>query len=71
MIDIQEHINQIRYTLNQCTEQANLVNDRLCTLDLETIQLNVEDLAAKMKVAQAEMTDVIAETTRYLKEDVE
>lgn len=62
-------MNEIRYLLYQCTDQADKVNDKLEHLDFETIQLNVEDLAAKMKVANAELSDIQAELTKYFAQE--
>jgi len=58
MINVQDHMNEIRYLLSQCTDQANAVDKQLKNLDMETIQLNVVDLTSKLAIAQLELKDL-------------
>ena len=51
-------MNEIRYLLSQCTDQANAVDKQLKNLDMETIQLNVVDLTSKLAIAQLELKDL-------------
>ena len=58
IIQMGDHMANIRYQLNGCIEQAERVNKLVEQLDLETIELNLRDLSAQMKVANAEMDDL-------------